>query len=239
MRIPLSSPEPPTIRVAYADDHAIVREGISSLISRRSLLLPNETIVVEIQAGDGDDLLNQVENAAEKPDICLLDISMPGRNGFDTLLELKRRWPDMGVLAFTVFDIEHYLVRMMIYGANGYMLKNCSTDEMVAAILSVYHYGVYYPDSETMHLYEAIKNGQVGLPAITYKEMELLKLVCTELSWEEIADKLDVSEEAVEAYRSNLYRKLKVNTRTALAMFALQTGIVPIEINRHGNPIHY
>lgn len=239
MRIPLSNPEPPTIKVAYADDHAIVREGISSLISRRSLLLPTETIVVQLQAGDGQALLTAIENAEEKPDVCLLDISMPGMNGFDTILELKRRWPEMGVLVFTVFDIEHYLVRMMIYGANGYMLKNCSTDDMVKAILSVYHHGVYYPDIETMHLYESIKRGDVGLPAITYKEMELLKLVCTDMTWSNIAERLDVSEEAVDQYRDNLYRKLRVNTRTALALFAIQTGIVPVEMNRHGNPIHY
>jgi len=239
MVIPLNAHHQPTIRVAYADDHLVVREGISSLIERRSLLLPTETIVVEIQAENGNQLLQAIELAEKKPDVCLLDINMPEMNGFETIVELKKRWPDMGVLVFTIFDLEHYLIRMMMCGANGYLLKNCKAEEMIAAIVSIHYNGMYYPDHATMHLYNEIRKGNVKLPQISPMEMQLLKMACTDLRYEEIAEKMKVSAATVEALRSDLFKKLNVTSRVGLAMFAVQTGLVPVEVNTNGPEIHH
>ena len=229
----------PVIRVAYCDDHALIREGITSVITKRSLQLPSETIFIDIQAGDGRELLLKLETADELPDVCLIDINMPEMNGFDTVAEVRRRWPHMGIVVFTIFDLEHYIIRMIMSGANGYLIKNCKADEMINAITSVYHNGMYYPDLATMHFYNAIQNGTIGLQQITALETEMPKLVCTDLRLGEIAEKLDISVAFFEQMQQSLYRKLKINSRAGLVFFAVQAGIVPMEANTTNYITHH
>lgn len=215
----------PTIRIAYAEDHPIVRMGVVSYINSF------EGMHVDIEAEDGKTLLTALENATEFPDICLLDISMPGMNGFETIVELKRRWPELKVLVFTVFEIDTYIIRMIKYGANGYLLKSCNSEEIKRAIHAIYNTGMYYSDKVTSQFIQDIRDNVIKLPHLTEKEMQVLKYTCTDLRYTEIAEALGTTTKSVEGARDYLFKKLNVNSRTGLAMYAVQFGIVPIERN--------
>jgi two-component system, NarL family, invasion response regulator UvrY len=219
----------PIMKIAFADDQPIVREGIRSTIARHNYL----SIIIE--AKNGRELLDAIERAPELPDVCILDINMPVMNGFDTIEELKRRWPEMGVLVFTVFKNEWQLMRMMYYGANGYLLKSSGTDELCRAIVAVANNGLYYTDSEAMFLLKAIRNNQKPLPRITPKEMELLTHSCSELTYQEIAEKLNTSLPSIDGFRASLFKKLKISSRVGMVLFAVQFGLV--SLNTSDGPI--
>ena len=210
----------PLIKVAYADDHVLVRKGIIGLIN-------SEEINVTIEADNGKELIQKLEKAKEIPDVCLLDINMKVMNGFDTIIVLKRKWPEMKVLALTVFDKEIYIIRMIRYGASGYLLKNCDPEDIKRAVTVVYNNGTYYSEIMTRQFFNAVQYGQIKLQEFTAKEKQLLEYCPSDLSYEEIAQKMQVSERAVAGYRDSLFKKLNIHSRPSLAMFAIQFGIVP------------
>jgi len=212
------------IHIAYADDHAIVRKGIITFIKEMG------GIEVDIEAGNGRDLINQLEKAKTLPDICMIDINMPGLNGFDTLIEIKERWPQMRTLVLTIFDHELYIIRMIKHGANGYLLKSCDPEDIKRALTSIYLNGFYHSEMVNTQLLFAIKNKEVKLPHFTEKELQVLKYCCTDLSYAQIAQKMETTSRSVEGYRDSLFKKLKVNSRVSLALYAVQAGITPMEV---------
>jgi two-component system, NarL family, invasion response regulator UvrY len=217
------------IRVAYADDHKVVRKGIISFINKLG------GILVDIEADNGRDLIKQIGEAVEIPDICMLDINMPEMNGFDTIVELRKKWPDIKVLVLTAFDIEIYIIRMIMYGANGYLLKSCDPDEIKNAIFSIYNNGMYYSDVITRHFFNAVRDKEIKLPNLTGREIQVLNLCCGDLSYGQIAEKIGTTTRSVEGYRDSLFKKLNTNSRVSLAMFAVQFGLVPVEIYTSGD----
>ena len=212
------------IRVAYADDHKVVRKGIISFINKLG------GILVDIEADNGRDLIKQIEQAREIPDICMLDINMPEMNGFDTIVELKKKWPDIKVLVLTVFDVEIYIIRMIMYGANGYLLKSCDPDEIKNAIFSIHNSGMYYSDIVTRQFFNSVINKEIKIPNLTGREIQVLNNCCSDLSYAQIAEKIGTTTRSVEGYRDSLFKKLNTNSRVSLSMFAVQFGLVPVEI---------
>src|SRR5690606_33677819 len=130
--------QPPEIHIAYADDHTAVRKGIISFLSGLG------GIVVDIEANNGKELIKQLEKVKRLPDVCLLDINMPQMDGFETLVEIKKRWQSMKVLILTVHDAELYVIRMIRNGANGYLLKSCDPEEIKKALFTIDTKGVYF-----------------------------------------------------------------------------------------------
>ncbi len=217
------------LNVAYADDHILVRKGIASLLNKMSGLN------VYIEADNGIDLIEQIERADSIPDVCILDINMPGMNGFETIIQLKRKWPHIGVLVLTVFDNEYYFIRMIRSGANGYLLKSCDPEDIMHALLTIHNKGMYYNEAVARSYFQAMQNKDFKMPDLTATEISTLKYCCSDLSYAEIADKLGVTTRSVEGYRDGLFKKLQVSSRVGLAMFAVQFGIVTIEINTSEN----
>jgi len=213
------------IRVAFADDHIAVRKGIIAFINNLG------GIQFDIEADNGKELLKQIEKAGECPDVCLLDINMPEMNGFDTLIELKKKWPDIKVIILTVFELENYIIRMVRNGANGYLLKSCDPREIKKAILSVYHDGMYYSNKMNPNFFQAILGGDIKLANLTAKEIQVLKYSCSDLHFTQIAKKIGTTPRSVDGIRDSLHKKLNVNSRIGLAMFAVQVGLVTIEMN--------
>ena len=213
------------IRIAYADDHKVVRKGIISFINELG------GIDVVIEADNGRILIEKIENASKIPDVCIVDINMPEMNGFDTTIALKKKWPDIKVLILTAFEVELYLIRMISYGANGYLLKNCDPDEIKKAIFAVHNDGMYYADHRTQHLVNRVNNGEIKLLKLTEGELQLLSYICSDLSYMQIAEKTGTTIKGVEGHRDNLFRKLDIKSRTGLAMFAMQFGLITKEIN--------
>ncbi len=212
------------LRIAYAEDHTIVRKGIVALLNDMGGLQ------VDIESDNGIDLIAKIQKAKIAPDVCIIDINMPGMNGFDTIIELKKKWPKLGVLVLTVFDIEYYFIRMIMSGANGYLLKSCDPDEIRKAIVTIHKEGMYYSDMVTRNYFHAIMNKEIKLPNLTPMEVLVLKQCCSDLSYSQIAEQMNTTSRSVEGYRDSLFKKLNVNSRVSLAMFAVQFGIVPVDM---------
>ncbi|MGN6568105.1 MAG: response regulator transcription factor [Flavipsychrobacter sp.] len=210
------------ISIAYADDHTLVRKAIINYISE------GEHLLVDIEAENGQDLINKLETSPKMPDLCLIDVSMPVMNGFDTLIEIKKRWPDMSTLILSVFDDELYIIRMIMSGANGYLLKNCSPGELKNAIESVYNNGYYYNSQRVRKYYKMVENKEIKLPRFTPNELEVLKYSCSDLSYSEIANRMGKTSRSIEGYRDSLFRKLNINSRVGLVIHAIKFGIVTI-----------
>ncbi|MES2478908.1 MAG: response regulator transcription factor [Bacteroidota bacterium] len=206
------------IKVAYADDHTAVRKGMISTLSSF------ESINVIIEGENGKDLLNKLLMTEVIPDVCLLDINMPVMNGATLLKEIKKRWPNMGCLVFTAFDMEYYIFEMIRSGANGYLLKSCDPNEIYKAIQSIYDTGYYYSEFANDEVYELIKSTHFKKDMLNNREVELLRYVCSELSYSEIAIEMKVSYKTICGIKDRLCSKLKLSSRVSLMLAAIQLG---------------
>lgn len=210
--------------VVLIDDHSLLRNGLASLIESLG-----HTVLFE--ADNGKDFIKKLSNNPE-PDLVLMDINMPEMDGYDTTLWLKQKHPAVKVVALSMYDSESAIIRMMKCGAKGYILKDSEPAELKEALESLFSKGYYYSELVNSKLMHAINNFDDGgneiksLIQITEKETEFLKLICTELTYKEIADKLKISPRTVDNYRDSLFEKLNLKTRVGLAMFAARNGIV-------------
>ena len=211
------------IRLLLVDDHALVREGLRQMLSTQ----PGLEVIGE--APNGSIALAMVKK--QRPDIVLMDITMPGMNG----IEATRAINDMGlgvkVLGLTVHENVEYFFRMLVAGASGYILKGASSVELVSAIRSVYQGGVFVSSAVTSHmvneysLYKdiALKAGQEGLTA---RETDVLRLIAKGLTNQEAADALNISIYTVQTHRANIMRKLGLENRQQLMAYAIRKGYV-------------
>lgn len=210
--------------IVLTDDHVLLRNGLASLV--KSL---GHTVLFE--ADNGRDFISKFD-AAITPDIVLMDINMPEMDGFETTLWLKQNHPKIKVVALSMYDNESSIIRMMKSGAKGYILKDSDPGELKEAIESLLSRGYYYSDLVNSKIMQAFNNFDDAnndiktLVQISEKETEFLKLICTELTYKEIADKLKISPRTVDNYRDSLFEKLQLKTRVGLAMFAAKNGIV-------------
>lgn len=215
------------ITVAVVDDHVLLRNGLAALI--RSL----DQYTVLFEADNGNDFIKQLKPAA-LPDIVLLDINMPEMDGFDTALWLKRNHPSVKILALSMYDNENAIIRMLKCGAKGYILKDIDPAEFKAALNAVVKKGFYYSEMITGKLIHAVNNLDEpdqtirSFVNLNEQEIQFLKLVCTELTYKEIADKMFRAPRTIDTYRDQLFEKLSVKTRVGLVMYAIRNGIVRV-----------
>lgn len=214
--------EKPTIRIAIADDHPIMRKGICDVITAF------DGFAIDVEASDGSELISSLKNTTEKPDICILDISMPNLNGYETLKEIRRNWSTMKVLVLSMFNNEFSVIKMLTNGANGFLQKNTSPRQLIRALAAIYYTGYYDSEPALKKIIDLVQHKPQLLPRITEREMEFLCHCCSELNYKEIADLMGVSSRTVEGYRNALFTKLNIKTRTGLVIYALKNGIVSI-----------
>lgn len=208
------------IHIAIADDHPITRRGIIDTITLFN------GFHVSIEADNGMDLIEQLSQVAELPDICIIDISMPGLNGYETLKELKKKWPELKVLIFSMYYNEFSLAKMLKEGAGGYLQKNCPPAQLQQALSDIYYNGSYQQqDTATAPVKPA--HTKETTTDITDREMEFLRHCCSELTYKEIAGIMHLSTRTVEGYRDTLFNKLHIKTRTGLVLYAIRNGIAP------------
>lgn len=206
------------INIAVADDHTIMRSGLVELIKT----LGDYEVI--IQAGNGNDLLEQLSKAATLPEMCILDINMPELNGYETTERLKAIYPTIKVMALSMFDNEFSIVKMLRCGAIGFLHKGANPEELSNAIQTVLS-GNYF-HTELMLINSLKKTNNWQTINITERETEFLKHCCSDLSYKEIASLMSVSLHTVHGYRDILFQKLRLKSRTALAIYALKTGVV-------------
>ncbi|MGN6566429.1 MAG: response regulator [Flavipsychrobacter sp.] len=212
---------PPNINIALADDHVVLRKGVASIVSD----FGNEFRIV-MEANDGTDLIDQLENADEFPHVCLLDLNMKIMSGFDALLILKRRWPEIKILIFTNFTDDYSFLRVLKGGANGIISKGCKPLELKRAIKDVCEVGFYYSENLPADILSSFKSKVFRAPKISKQEKVFLSYCCSELTYSEIADKMGVGVRTVDGYRDNLFDKLGITSRAGLILFVVRSGIV-------------
>jgi len=217
----LSTNQP--IRILITDDHAVVREGLQSLIS----IKPDMQVVGE--AKDGMDAVAKAH--ALQPDVILLDMVMPRMNGLEAITEIKKRNPDARILILTSFAEDEKVFPAIKAGALGYLLKDSSPQQLIDAIRDVYHgCSSLHPTVARMVIGEMTK--PPSLPPtpelLTEREVETLKFVAQGLSNQEIADALIVSARTVGKHVSSILDKLNLANRTQVTLYALRNGIVEL-----------
>jgi two-component system, NarL family, invasion response regulator UvrY len=211
--------------VVLVDDHVLLRNGLASLIRGFG------EYEVLFEACGGKDLIRQLKNG-RLPDIILLDINMPEMDGYDTACWLRRNFPEIKVLALSMYETDNAIVRMLKNGAKGYVLKDIDAGVLKVALDSVLEKGYYYTDMVTgklIHTISTLDDPEMRmrrLLALNERELEFMKLVCTEWTYKEIADRMYLSPRTIDGYRDALFEKLNVRTRVGLAMYAVRNGIV-------------
>ncbi len=206
------------IRILLADDHALVRDGMKTLLKDVS------DFYVVGEASDGMEVIKKTEELT--PDIVTLDISMPGMNGLDTIEVLHRRFPKTKILVLTMHENEEYAYQVFKSGAGGYLLKNSDKKDLITAIRTVQKGDRYFSRSVsavTEKDYDAEKKSSIPL---TRREKEILRLIVDGMTNQEIADKLFISPRTVDTHRSNLMQKLDIKNTAGLVRFAIENGIV-------------
>jgi NarL family two-component system response regulator LiaR len=214
----------PTIRILIVDDHAVVREGLRTLITTK----PGMEVVGE--AADGVEAVAQARSL--QPDVILLDMVMPHQDGLQAIKAIKQQNPKARILVLTSFDDDERVFSAIKAGALGYLLKDSSPQQLLEAIHDVYH------GRSSLHPAIALKvirelSQPSDLPPteepLTEREMETLRLIAQGLTNQEIADKLAISERTVGKHVSNILDKLHLANRTQAALYALRRGLASLD----------
>lgn len=214
------------IKIALTDDHIMLRKGLAGLVEG----LGYEVV---FEADNGEDFIRKLSKS-ETPDLVLMDINMPRMDGFETTLWIKKNRPEIKVLALSMLDDDHAIIRMIKNGAKGYVLKESEPEELKKAIDSVVNRGFHYSEIVTgklVHSINTVDNNHSGnsiLLNLNEREIQFLKLSASEMTYKEIAAEMHLSPRTIDGYRDALFEKLNVKTRVGLAIYAIRKGIVPI-----------
>lgn len=212
------------IEIAVVDDHSLFRKGLVNLIQQ---INPRFKVISE--ASHGQELIDQLQ-AGLKVDLVVLDLDMPRLDGHDTCKILKRNFSDLGVLMLTMKDDETSLIRLLRAGVNGYLNKDVEPEELELALISIFENGFHYTDAMTGKLVNALKDPAKGkMPEINDQELKFIELAGTELTYKEIASKMNLSEKTIDGYRSRLFDKCEVKSRVGLVIFAVRNHLISIE----------
>lgn len=214
-------------RILIADDHAMVRQGIASFLSM------SEDFEVVGEAADGVEAIEAVKRT--KPDIVLMDISMPRLGGLEATLEIKKSHPGVKVLVLTQYEDVVYIKRFFKAGASGYLLKKAVGEDLLTAIRSIIEGKVYVHPSITSGVVDGYLGIQKGesqedpYERLTDREKQVLKLIAEGHTHKEAADILNISVKTVIAHQTNISEKIKIHSRAGLIKFSIQKGIIKIE----------
>ncbi len=211
-------------RVLIVEDHTLLRAGLKALLSQ------DTEIEIVGEAENGRDAVRMIATTA--PDLVLTDLSMPGMNGIESIVDIKRRYPGVRVLVLTIHKTDEYIFEAMRAGADGYILKDASHDELRIAIRSVLNGKTYLsPDISAKVINGYLDTDKSSSPVstwdtLTHREREVLKLVAEGHPNKFIADYFCLSIKTVEKHRSNLMKKLNLHNASMITAYAIERGLV-------------
>ena len=207
------------IKIVIADDHAIVREGLKRIVSSA------DGMEVVGEARDGNEVLRRVRDLSF--DVLMLDLSMPGRNGMETIKLVRAEKPKLRVLVLSMHQEHQYAVRAIKSGASGYMTKESAPDLLVQAIRKIASGGAYISDEVAQQLALQAMPGSATLPheSLTEREFEVMQLLVAGTSVSHISVKINVSVKTVSTHKSNLMQKLALDNPSELIRYAMRHGL--------------
>lgn len=212
------------IRVLVVDDHPVVRKGLQSCLAR------HEGLKIVGEAADGDEALAKTLELS--PDVVLMDISMPRRDGLAVTGILRKEAPDVKVLVLSVHNNKEYIFRIIQAGAHGFISKEASPEELLAAIESVYNGGTCFsPEIARAALDQLVSNGgkKEPLAQLTTREREVLVLIAQGQSNKEIASQLGIGVRTIETHRERIMRRLDIHSVAGLTKYAIANGLISLE----------
>ncbi len=210
------------IKIAIVDDHQLVSKALENMISF------NENYEVIMNCSNGQEFLDDLQNSPHLPEVVLMDINMPVKNGIETTEAVSERYPSVKVIALTMEDNEATIIRMLKAGAKGYLLKDMSPDILFDAIDIVHKKGIFYTDIVTQSLLKIKteeKHAAELQDLLKDREREFIKLACSELTYREIADQMFLSPRTIDGYRDSVFVKLNVKTRVGIVLFAIKNNL--------------
>ncbi|WP_435355868.1 response regulator [Emticicia sp. SJ17W-69] len=216
-----------TINVAIADDQVLFRRGMVSIVNTF------KNIHISIEVNNGKELLQAIEIAEIKPDVILLDLSMPELNGVETTKILHQQYPDIKIIILSVYGEDRFVTHLMELGVNAYLFKNVEPVEVEKAIWAVVDKDFYFNEA----FLAAMKNRQTGkkprlliqddIPStLTQRELDVLDLICKQFTAQEIADKLFISVRTVDGHRNNLLEKTGMRNTAGLVVFSIKNNLL-------------
>jgi two-component system response regulator NreC len=216
-----------SIRLVIADDHEIFRDGLALMLSKQ------QNIELVGQAGNGRELISLVNEL--QPDVVMTDVKMPIMDGIEATRTLLTENPYLQIIALSMFDEENLIVDMLEAGAKGYLLKNADKQEILDAIQSVSQGKPYYCHHTTSRLASLISKSKFNPykkrdPLVfTDREIEIIRLICQQLTAQEIADKVFLSKRTVEGHRTRILEKMNVKNTAGVVIYALRHRLVTEE----------
>lgn len=205
-----------------ADDHAMLRKGLIRL------LVMSGSYDSLFDVDNGNEVIEKLKNH-QIPDILILDVNMAGKDGHETALWVSTHYPQVKILALSMYNDETTILKMIQSGASGYITKNSEPEKLKEAINTLYEKGVYLPDSLSAKVFSGIKNNSLHndnrLPVLSEKERTFLSLLCKEHSYIEIAEQMFLSPRTIDDYRKKLTKKLNVKGKSGLIVYAMNNGL--------------
>jgi DNA-binding NarL/FixJ family response regulator len=212
------------IKVAIADDHKIFRKGV--ILSLRQYT----NIKFVLEAENGEELLTSLP--AAEPDVVLMDLRMPVKDGIEATKIISRQYPNLHVIVLTMYEDERFVSHLMENGANGYLLKSADPAEIKKAIVEVMARGYYLNNFVNKILLKKSHARTKSIPSLTNevvisdKEREVLRLLCMEFTATEIAQKMEISPRTVEAIKDRLMERYNVKNTAGLVFFAVKNNLI-------------
>jgi two-component system, NarL family, nitrate/nitrite response regulator NarL len=197
-----------TVKIFIADDHKLMLEGLASLIES----IDGFQLIGKFNSGR--ELLDALSPSGDLPDICIVDIQMPGLDGVETVNLIRTRYPDLKVMALTMHSESHFVSRMIAAGANGYLLKNVDREVFIESIHRILSGSDFLSEGISENKHEKTNDDQ-----LSNREKQILKLIALGKSNKEIASELFISDRTADTHRTNIKRKLKLNTLAQLIQY--------------------
>ncbi len=207
-------------KILVADDHAVVRKGIRHILSETT------DMIVAGEAANGYEVNEKVEN--EEFDVVLLDISLPGKNGIETLKEIKRKKPKLPVLILSIYPEDQYALRALKAGASGYLTKDSAPEELIEALKKILRGGKYISSTLTDELFLEISSNYKGPlhNKLSDRELEVLCLLARGKPIKQIAHDLNLSAKTISTYRTRIMQKMAMNNNAELIRYAFEHVLI-------------